>query len=234
MNIHIEQPQSNRQRAPAQTPVQNQHNDAAVCQLEDNRPETAIQRKMQDMANAYTHAKQLNAFSNNANLSGNSAIQLYNGAVGTNQSGAVIPFTLDQEFTDKHVASSQAAAITKTQARIDDQADLGGAMIRAGTIGNTVATNAVWTAAINGNGDVIPASFFGPDDEDKAQDDYNAADYDESAYAGNSSYMAIAGWDVKLASGALVATAASMNRRVAGTYDVTNLDVSIELNHCTQ
>ncbi len=240
-------------RANKKTEVQNQAADhkqqgnGQALQLVDSRPEAMAQKQLQEAANQSPRSMQLKALQNMADnsskvkqstqlkaVSNTTPVQLFKGAEGTNQEDADIPFTFAQEFTNKHIAADRDAAIANTQTRIDDAGDRGGQSIRAGNIGNTVATDAVWTAAINANTDVIPDNFRGPSEDDKADPAYNEADYDDSGHSGDSSAMRINVWEVRYANATLTATQKDVNAKVAGTYDVTNLDVSIDIDHATQ
>ena len=234
MYAQVEKSKANKSRSVASAVSKKNISGEPIFQFVDNRPEAIAKRKLHEIVNKSSQPHRLRAFQEILTDSANLPIQRFIGADGTNQEGNTIPFTLDQEFNDKHVAADVDGAIANTQARIDDENDLGGSMIREGNIGNTVATNEVWTAAIDGNNDTIPEEFYGPSEDDKAEDDFDPADYNDSAYSGNSSYMEIDGWNVKFEDDALVAEGITMERRVAGTYDVTNLDVSIDINHCTQ
>lgn len=223
MNIHATKKTEQQGQSAVHTGEQKQQSGSSVLQEMANQSPRAMQLKaLQEMAD------------NSPVVTQKAPIQLFKGAEGTNQADADIPFTFAQEFTDKHIAADSAGAVANTQTRIDNDDDRGGQSIKAGNIGNTVATNAVWTAAINANTDVIPDNFHGPSEDDKAEADYDEADYDESGHSGDSSAMRIRAWEVRYANATLTATQKDLNARVAGNYDVTNLDVSIDIDHATQ
>ena len=165
-------------------------------------------------------------------LKATAPIQRFTGAKGTNQAGKTIDYTLNDEFTTKHVGDSAGSAIEKTQARLD-AGDLASGMIRAGSIGNTVATEAEWDEKIKANKYVIPQNFYGPEAGEEEEDDFDPAAYDESEFS-NSDAMNIKGWDVRLTDGELIAKSTTIKRKVGGMHTVENLDVSIDINHCTQ
>lgn len=232
MNTHTHKKNESKGRSMAHEGTQ-KNTGVSPLQFIDQRPEAIAQYKLQEAANQSSKVKQLKALQAMAN---NKPVQLFKGAADTNQAGADIPFTFAQEFTDKHIAADETGAIANTQTRIDDVNDVGGQLVKAGTIGNTVATNATWTAAINANTDVIPEIFMGPSAADKADPGYSAADYDDSGHTSDSSHMPIAAWEVTYDSDddELSAEQKTVNRRVSGNYTVTNLDVSIDIDHCTQ
>ena len=207
----------NESRAIANSIIQKNTNQNQLIHFLDNRVESSVQQKLNQVMKLESLP-----------------IQRFKGAEGTNQEGEVIPFTLNEEFTNKHVGEDKEEAIDKTQARLDNEGDQGGDLIREGNIGNTVAKEEDWTEAINGNEDEIPEYFMGPGEEDKAEEGYDPAIYDESEYSGNSSYMEVSGWNVTYEDEELTAEETNMNRKVAGQYKVENLDVSIDINHCTQ
>lgn len=232
MNTHANKKTESKGRSMVHEGIQ-KNTGTSPLQFIDQRPEAIAQNKLQKAANQSPQVMQLKALQEMAN---NKPVQLFKGAEGTNQAGADIPFTFAQEFTDKHIAADETGAIANTQTRIDDANDVGGQLVKAGTIGNTVATNATWTAAINANTDVIPENFMGPSADDKTDPDYNAADYDDSGHTSDSSHMPIAAWEVTYDGNddELSAEQKTVNRRVSGTYDVTNLDVNMDIDHCTQ
>lgn len=193
-----------------------------LCKAINESPQATQLTVLQQMADTSLWYKSLNL-----------PIQRFIGAEGTYQEGKNIPFTFDDVFTKKHIAEDAAGAIIKTQARINDPTDQGGEMIKTKHIGNTLATEAAWTNAINKNKEIIPETFFGPSKEDKAKKDFNPGDYDDEGYVQSSS-MTINGWDVKLQDATLASEEKNMNRKIGGTYVVTNLDVSLAINHCTQ
>jgi len=238
MNTHAEKSDKNKSQAIANTLSQKQGS---------NKPTIVSQRKLQELANSSPQALQLKALQQMANSRsvtqakgisyGSAPVQLFKGAAGTNQAGANIPFTFNAVFMAKHIAADEAGAIAKTQTRVTNRAtDIGGAGIFAGNIGNTVATNGVWTAAINGNAEEIPGAdeCVLPTEEDRAEAGFNASEFNATGRFPDSAYMAVSGWDVKLVDGNLVATEKTMNRKVGGDWTLNNLNASLDIDHCTQ
>lgn len=216
MHIQLEKSQESKDRTIAQYVVQKKSINQGVSFV-DNRPDAIIRKGA------------LNTYSK-------TPIQRFIGAKGTLQERGKVPFTLNEdEFVKKHVAENVSDAIAKTQDRIDNDTGPGGNMIRQKKGGNTVATKATWENAIDENTDVIPETFAGPDESDKEKDDFDPSLYNDSGYTKKSSYMHIAGWDIKKGEGeSLDVVQKTMNRRVAGNYTIDDLNVSVDINHCTQ
>jgi hypothetical protein len=88
-------------------------------------------------------------------LIGNQAtIQRFLGARGTNLAGQNVPVTFEQDFTDKHIAANAQGAITNTLNRINN--NNAPSSMKDGTLANTVATQAAWTAAIDASQEKMP------------------------------------------------------------------------------
>ncbi len=152
---------------------------------------------------------------------GNQAIQRWLGGQGTNQKGKKVPITFHQEFIDKHIAATVAEAKTKTLARINNGPAL--QSMKDGTMGNTVATEAAWTAAIEASTDVLPPEgkwepSFG-DDEGRI------------IHLG----VALDGWEVTrdspTAQSATAREFGSTRRTIGGDWTVTDNDVTAVVDH---
>ncbi len=247
MNTHTQKSDHLTGEAVANSLSQKKSLDKPAFQVTDHRPAVVAQRKLQEMADNSPRVMQLKALqqmANNRSLAqakntsfGAVPVQLFKGAGGTNQEGEDIDVTFNAVFINKHVAENEESAIAKTQTRVTNRADdIGAAAIYAGNVGNTVATNAVWTTAMNENEEKIPGEdeFVPPTEEDKAEEGYNAAEFNDNGRLPDSSYMEITGWDVKHVAGNLVATEKTMNRKVGGDWKIEDLDVSLDIDHCTQ
>jgi len=148
---------------------------------------------------------------------GNQAVQRLIGAPGTMQAGQPVPFTLNAVFIAKHVADTAEEAKTKTLARITN-GDALPSMVN-GTLGNTVATQAAWTAAIARSIETIPP-----------EDDYWTAGEAVAAERLHHLKVEIEGWE---ATPATVRTLPTSKRTVGGTYQVNANSVTVDIDHAS-
>jgi hypothetical protein len=154
---------------------------------------------------------------------GNQAIQRWLGAQGTNQKakGEKVPVTFDQEFVDKHIAATVGQAKTKTLGRINN-GDAPQSM-KEGNMGNTVATEAAWKAAIDASTDVLPPEGkWEPSWGDDGERIHNLG-------------VTISGWEVTrdgpVAQSASAKEISGTKRSIGGNWTVTNNDVAADVDH---
>jgi hypothetical protein len=162
---------------------------------------------------------------------GNQVVQRLIGQEGTNQAGKTINPTFAPEFIRKHIADNVEDAKKKTRARIASGDAL--PTMENGILGNIVATEGDWKAAIEASPMKLP-----PDNEwfpaEDAKEDDDASDRLESAD------VVVSGWDIfeqKLANNKgftyTVVIDPAAKRTIGGDWAVTDKNVSLVVDHAS-
>jgi hypothetical protein len=164
-------------------------------------------------------------------LVGNQVVQRLIGRKGTAQAGQTIDPTFAPEFIRKHIADNVEDAKKKTRARIA----AGDALptMKGGKLGNFVATEGDWKAAINASTTKLP-----PIGEwDPAQD---ANDDDDDDGRLTSADVVVSGWDIfeqKLANNKgfiyTVGNEPAAKRSIGGIWTVKDKNVSLVVDHAS-
>jgi len=179
----------------------------------DLRPEAAAQLQLKNEIDNKNN--QNGALATQLKQSASKPIQLFRAAPGTAEAGGNVPITLDADtFVKKHVATDDADAVTKTQARIDDSN--APQSMAEGTLANSLATQADWIAAMDADTTVLP-----PTDSWGPGIDYTE---DDSGRAVNLGPIAVDGWEAQGTSGSITATSRRISKYVAGDWKVESDD----------
>jgi len=158
-------------------------------------------------------------------------VQRLIGRKGTAQAGKTINPTFGPEFIAKHIADNETDAKKKTRQRISSGDGL--QTLKDGILGNIVAREGDWKAAINASNTKLP-----PKGEWYPAEDANENDDESGRLA--SLDVVVSGWDVfekKLANNRgftyVVDDDPAAKRTIGGDWEVKNKNVSLVVDHAS-